>query len=61
MVHGRQPAYLGVEEVGHLGGGVVAPDRDAADRGIELAALHGQLTLGAVLVQAGQLSGGIRG
>ena len=45
---------LGVEQVGVLGGGVVAPDGhvlDVVDRGIHLA---GQLGLGAVVVQTRQ-------
>mmetsp|Transcript_28875 Transcript_28875/g.73708 ORF Transcript_28875/g.73708 Transcript_28875/m.73708 type:complete len:344 (-) Transcript_28875:388-1419(-) len=53
-VDGGQAADLGVQEIGHLGGGVVAPDGHAAHARVELAGLERQLALGAVLVQAGQ-------
>eukprot|EP00983_Pelagomonas_calceolata_P054619 1143774-Pelagomonas_calceolata.AAC.11 len=44
----------GHSERAYLGSGVVAPHSDTADTGVELASLHGQLGLGAVLIQAGQ-------
>mmetsp|Transcript_33706 Transcript_33706/g.87422 ORF Transcript_33706/g.87422 Transcript_33706/m.87422 type:complete len:459 (-) Transcript_33706:99-1475(-) len=53
-LHGGLAVDLGVDEVGHLGGGVVAPDGDVGDRGVEAARLERELALGAVLVQAGQ-------
>ena len=49
-----RPPDLGVEQVGVLGGRVVAPDRHVRDVGDRGAGLGGQLADRAVVVQAGQ-------
>eukprot|EP00215_Chloropicon_roscoffensis_P009508 CAMPEP_0196641258 /NCGR_PEP_ID=MMETSP1085-20130531/3356_1 /TAXON_ID=41879 ORGANISM="Pycnococcus sp, Strain CCMP1998" /NCGR_SAMPLE_ID=MMETSP1085 /ASSEMBLY_ACC=CAM_ASM_000807 /LENGTH=471 /DNA_ID=CAMNT_0041970477 /DNA_START=24 /DNA_END=1437 /DNA_ORIENTATION=- len=51
---GRLSQNGGVHEVRHLGGGVVAPDRDVLDRTVMAVRLNSELGPGSVLVQPGE-------